>query len=92
MSSPEYLYKYIRFLVKYALFKLKKTTVVTHRGGFSSFSEARVRAIISEAVDIETEFVTTALPVSLIGMKAASMVEYVKFCADRLLRAKGLPG
>jgi len=51
--------------------------------------EEQVQKIVQEAVEIETEFVTTALPVSLIGMKASNMVQYVKFCADRLLRALG---
>ena len=50
---------------------------------------ARVLEIVSEAVDIETDFVTNALPVSLIGMNATLMSQYVRFCADRLLDALG---
>lgn len=50
---------------------------------------ARVLEIIQEAVNIETEFVTDALPVSLIGMNAVLMSQYVQFCADRLLVALG---
>lgn len=34
-------------------------------------------------------FVCEALPVSLIGMNAGLMAQYVEFCADRLLRALG---
>lgn len=45
--------------------------------------------IISEAVDIETVFVTESLPVDLIGMNAVLMVQYIKFCADRLIFALG---
>jgi ribonucleoside-diphosphate reductase beta chain len=45
----------------------------------------RVRQIVGEAVAIECEFATDALPVSLIGMNAGLMVEYIKFVADRLL-------
>ena len=44
-----------------------------------------VRRIIEEAVDIEIEFITEALPVSLIGMNAAQMTQYVQFVADHLL-------
>lgn len=44
-----------------------------------------VQSIVCEAVAIEKEFVTTALPVSLIGMNATLMCQYVEFCADRLL-------
>jgi ribonucleoside-diphosphate reductase beta chain len=46
--------------------------------------------IILDAVEIEKEFVSDALPVSLIGMNAAMMCEYIEFVADRLLVALGL--
>ena len=49
----------------------------------------RIRQIVTEAVAIEREFVTEALPVSLIGMNAAQMTQYVEFVADRLLRELG---
>ena len=42
-----------------------------------------------DAVAIEKEFVTGALPVSLIGMNAAMMTQYIEFVADRLLRNLG---
>ncbi|CAM9421425.1 unnamed protein product [Chrysoparadoxa australica] len=45
--------------------------------------------IISEAVDVEKSFICGALPVSLIGMNAAVMGQYIEFCADRLLLALG---
>jgi ribonucleoside-diphosphate reductase beta chain len=51
--------------------------------------EARVKEIIASAVEIEKEFVTDALPVSLIGMNAAMMQQYIEFVADRLLVALG---
>ncbi|MCE2734529.1 MAG: ribonucleotide-diphosphate reductase subunit beta [Cyclobacteriaceae bacterium] len=41
--------------------------------------------IIKDAVEIEKEFVTDALPVNLIGMNAAQMREYIEFVADRLV-------
>ncbi|MDA0842989.1 MAG: ribonucleotide-diphosphate reductase subunit beta [archaeon] len=44
-----------------------------------------IRRIIAEAVEIEIEFVTTALPVNLIGMNAELMKQYIEFVADRLL-------
>uniref|UniRef100_A0A7S2WT44 Uncharacterized protein n=1 Tax=Mucochytrium quahogii TaxID=96639 RepID=A0A7S2WT44_9STRA len=49
--------------------------------------EERVHQIISEAVAIECDFVSDALPVELIGMNSTMMVEYIKFCADRLCKA-----
>ncbi|AIZ64926.1 ribonucleoside-diphosphate reductase [Hymenobacter sp. DG25B] len=51
--------------------------------------EARVHAIIRDAVTIEQEFVTDALPVNLIGMNAKAMSQYIEFVADRLLQSLG---
>jgi len=48
-----------------------------------------VRKIITEAVAIEQEFLTDALPVALIGMNAKLMCQYIEFVADRLLVALG---
>ena len=48
---------------------------------------SQIRDIIANAVEIEKEFVTDALPVSLIGMNAEMMCEYIEFVADRLLVA-----
>ena len=48
-------------------------------------SEEDVRAVVAEAVACEEEFITKALPVDLIGMNAASMQEYIRFVADRLV-------
>lgn len=50
---------------------------------------AEVKAIITEAVEFEKEFVTDALPVSLIGMNAEMMGQYIEFVADRLLISLG---
>lgn len=49
----------------------------------------RVRQIFSEAVEIECEFASEALPVSLIGMNADQMQQYIKFVADRLIQQAG---
>lgn len=48
-----------------------------------------VTRIISDAVTIEKEFVSDALPVKLIGMNADLMCTYIEFVADRLLQALG---
>lgn len=45
--------------------------------------------IITEAVNIEKNFVTSALPVSLIGMNADAMCNYIEFIADHLLATLG---
>ena len=50
---------------------------------------AKITRIIAEAVEIEIEFVTNALPVSLIGMNSILMKQYIEFVADRLLVALG---
>jgi len=47
--------------------------------------QERIYEIVRDAVDIECEFLTEALPVRLIGMNSDLMVEYIKFVADRLL-------
>ena len=47
--------------------------------------------LIGDAVTIEKEFVTSALPVELIGMNCKTMCTYIEFCADRLLLALGAP-
>ncbi len=45
-------------------------------------SPERITQIITEAVEIEKEFVTDSLPVSLIGMNAKLMQQYIEFVAD----------
>ena len=51
----------------------------------------RVTEVITNAVAIEKEFVSDALPVRLIGMNADMMCQYIEFCADRLLVSLGCP-
>ncbi|KAG6918908.1 Ribonucleotide-diphosphate reductase (RNR), small subunit [Tephrocybe rancida] len=48
-----------------------------------------IKAIITQAVVIEQEFLTDALPVKLIGMNSELMCQYIEFVADRLLVALG---
>ena len=48
-----------------------------------------IQDVIKEAVDIEKEFFSDALPVALIGMNCDLMCQYVEFVADRLLLELG---
>jgi ribonucleoside-diphosphate reductase beta chain len=50
-----------------------------------------IQTIIADAVTIEKEFVTDALPVRLIGMNAELMCQYIEFVADRLLMELNCP-
>lgn len=50
----------------------------------------RIYEIVREAVEIEHEFVTDSLPVSLIGMNSKLMCQYIEFVADKLLIELGL--
>lgn len=52
-------------------------------------SKERVHEIVKEAVAIEQEFLTEALPVALIGMNNNLMRQYIENVADRLLVALG---
>lgn len=48
-----------------------------------------IKQIIQEAVDIEKEFITDALPCSLIGMNSTKMIQYIEYVSDRLLKQVG---
>ena len=52
-------------------------------------TQERVYEIISDAVVIEQEFLTEALPCNLIGMNCDLMKQYIEFVADRLLLELG---
>jgi len=47
--------------------------------------ESRIREIIESALEIEKEFITESLPVSLIGMNSKLMSDYLEYVADRLM-------
>ncbi|MDE3742350.1 ribonucleotide-diphosphate reductase subunit beta [Maribacter polysaccharolyticus] len=47
--------------------------------------KTRIKEIIVDALNIEREFITESLPVSLIGMNAKLMTQYLEFVTDRLL-------
>ncbi len=59
-------------------------------GMLEKIPESRILEIVTEAVEIEKEFVSESLPVSLIGMNAKMMTQYIEFVADRLLRSLGV--
>lgn len=48
-------------------------------------SHPLIQTIISDAVDVECEFVCESLPCDLIGMNSKLMRQYIQFIADRLL-------
>jgi ribonucleoside-diphosphate reductase subunit M2 len=52
-------------------------------------SKQAVQDVITEAVTIEQEFLTEALPCALLGMNANLMKQYIEFVADRLLLSLG---
>jgi ribonucleoside-diphosphate reductase subunit M2 len=52
-------------------------------------SKQLVEDIITDAVKIEQEFLTEALPCALLGMNSNLMKQYIEFVADRLLVALG---
>jgi ribonucleoside-diphosphate reductase beta chain len=56
----------------------------------NKISKDQIEVIIREAVQIEKEFITEALPCSLIGMNARDMAQYIEFVADRLALQFGI--
>jgi ribonucleoside-diphosphate reductase beta chain len=57
----------------------------------NKLSKDEVFEIIGDAVRIEKEFISEALPVALIGMNAKLMQQYIEFVADRWLAELGYP-
>ena len=53
--------------------------------------QERIIQILSEALDIEREFITESLPVNLIGMNSKLMSEYLEFVTDHLLETLNCP-
>ncbi len=51
----------------------------------------RIIQIITEALDIEREFITESLPADLIGMNSRLMEQYLEFVTDRLLTELNCP-
>ena len=63
--------------------------VLLHSKLLERCSQEEVFAMVREAVDIELEFVCDALPVSLLGMNAELMSQYIRYVADHLLKSLG---
>ena len=57
----------------------------------NKLSREKIYEVISDAVEIEKEFVSDSLPVDLIGMNSKLMCQYIEFVADRLIVALGYP-
>jgi ribonucleotide reductase beta subunit family protein with ferritin-like domain len=57
---------------------------------FEKLDSLIIKEIIEEAVEQEIEFITNALPCSLIGMNSKDMIVYIKFVADRLAVQLGI--
>ena len=57
----------------------------------NKMATAELQKMITDAVEIEKEFVSDSLPVNLIGMNADLMCQYIEFVADRLLVALDTP-
>jgi ribonucleoside-diphosphate reductase beta chain len=55
----------------------------------NKLSKEEIKEIITDAVEIEKEFILDALPVKLIGMNSDLMSQYIEFVADRLLNELG---
>jgi ribonucleoside-diphosphate reductase beta chain len=56
----------------------------------NKLSKERLIEIIDSALVIEKEFITEALPVSLIGMNSNLMKQYLEYVSDRLLMDLGV--
>jgi ribonucleoside-diphosphate reductase beta chain len=54
-------------------------------------NKTKAYRLVKEAVKIEKEFITEALPCALVGMNAKQMSQYIEFVADRLLVQTGYP-
>jgi ribonucleoside-diphosphate reductase beta chain len=48
-------------------------------------SDDRIKEILLSALEIEKEFITESLPVSMIGMNSNLMKQYLEFITDQLL-------
>lgn len=58
--------------------------VLLHSKLEKKMKKEKIYEIIKEAVEIEKEFITEALPCRLIGMNSKLMSQYIEFVADRL--------
>ncbi len=57
----------------------------------TKLSTEEIHTIVGDAVSIEVEFITDALPCKLIGMNSGLMKQYIEYVADRLVVQLGYP-
>jgi len=55
----------------------------------NKLTQEKIQEIITEAVEIETNFICESLPCRLVGMNSVLMEQYIKFVADRLVMQLG---
>lgn len=63
--------------------------VLCERGEAAMPPQGVAEAIVREAVEVEVQYCRDGLPVDLLGMNSALMIEYVEYVADRLLAQLG---
>lgn len=52
-------------------------------------TQDKFEKLIKEAVELEINFITVAIPCRLLGMNSNNMIKYIKFCANRLSQQLG---
>ncbi len=62
-----------------------ETVYLIYNRLLNRLKESVVHSIVSEAVEIEVEFICVSLPCKLLGMNSDMMSQYIKYVADRLL-------
>ena len=67
----------------HAMFGIEMLNMSTAKG--HGLSAERTIHILKEAVAIEEKFIRKALPENLTGMATKDVIEYVRYCAERLL-------
>lgn len=55
----------------------------------NKLTQDKIKEIVRDAVEIETNFICESLPCRLIGMNSELMTQYIKFVADRLIQQLG---
>ena len=55
----------------------------------NKLSYETIKEMITEAVEIEKEFIIDSIPCNLIGMNQVLMSQYIEFVADRLVQQLG---
>jgi len=60
-------------------------SILIYKSLQNKLKQQEIETMFKEAVNIESEFITKALPCSLIGMNSDMMKKYIQYVADRLL-------